>query len=486
MENNKVGVIPFGYFVNINSSTIKSAFSVGRLNALAITKPSEAHNKVEQYGSINAVVAEFGVASEVAQYATNYFSYVSKNATAPQALTIYSYYPSGSTDTLRTGKVDDLEALKAISDGSLEFKGAQVSGLDFTAAVSWSDIAAKLKSKITSSEVSFNAVTSTIDVAVAGATYFGVGTSGTDVSGLLNGASSHGAKLISGTSAATFDEMVNDVVAINGNYYSIAATFELSEDEVLSFAKAGLASAGRYLFIANFKEATAIQQSGAYKIYNGYDGFYANYYPDASINALTQAFIAALDYESHNQSLNFIPASTYEVQVTTGDEMDALNINRLNSIYRVGGYGQEQVLYGEGKIFGDKFKNASVYVANSYLVLQLQLAALNLFLSSSFLGVRDVSSKDAITGVLSGVLSKATASSIIVKGSEPTATEAQRIIELTGDNLAVSKVRANGYILIIEPISDDDISNNRVRATIVYMANTPLNRLTIANFILGA
>lgn len=511
-----MNTIPFKYFVEIKSSTVKSTFSVGRLNALCITKPALTLGRFLEFGSSDAVLSQYGVTSAEYAYALKYFSYTSKAATGPKKITFCNAYDGATSATLYTGVIKDLQPLKAIEKGSFQISMngelCEVKDLNFTNAVSFGDVCTSIveglkvatvvetqavttNDAFLNAKCSYNAELSQVVIVAGDSGYtstiseLSAGTVDTDISAILQGTLKLGAKIVNGDDALPMQKLITSIDEYNGDYYTISSNFELKEDaDIEALAKMVSASDGRYMAVVNFRSKQAVLAGDFFAKYNGFDGFFGNYYKNESINALTQAFVASVDYftTNGNQNMNFIPSSTYEVTVDNSQALTNLGNNRLNSIYSVGGFGQAQTLYGEGKIFGDKFKNAVVYIANSFLILQLQINNLNNFISSSFLGVRDVNSQNAIIGISTGVLSNAINAGIIIAGANLTSVEEQKVIELTGDNMAPTQIKTYGYILQIEEPTDDDINNNRLRVKLIYMSNTPLNRLVISNFILGA
>lgn len=501
-------VIPFSHFVDVTSQSVKSTFSVGRLNALAITKPELNLPFLQECMSLNDVEAYYGINSKEYEYASVYFSFISKLATKAQLLTFCNIYETAQPAVLKCNKQDDITELTKSGSFTITIGAKSVNvAVDMTQCVSLTDCATAIQKglrAVTDATDDFlnatcewnpitkgfiiksgvNGVNSTISAMSAG-------TSGVDLAPLLFGRDVDGAVIIEGTEALSIKEATSEIIKLNGNYYSISIMQDMTgkDDEIVEFASLINANQVRFCGIVSINDLRATQKVDYFKdTFSGYNGLFINFYKDYSLNAFTQAFIASLDFQTlnANQNCNFIPASNFETIVGDASSLEYLAQNRLNSVYEMGGFGQSQKLYGEGKIMGDIFKNASVYFANSYLVLQLQIAGVNLFISSPLIALRGSAGKGSVLSVETPVLENAIRSGIIVNGATLTSIESNQVVTITGSSEAVDTIEQNGYYLHIEDLSDDDIANNRMRITLIYVANIPTNRLVVTNYLLGA
>lgn len=500
--------IPFSHFVDITSQSVKSAFSVGRLNALAITKPELNLPFLQECMSLNDVETYYGINSKEYEYASIYFSFISKLATKAELLTFCNIYDDAQPAVLQCNKQDDITKIKQNGSFTITIgaKSANVE-VNMTQCVSLTDCATAIQTALraapdatgdfTNATCEWSSITKgfIIKSGVKGSqskiSMLSAGTSGVDLAPLLFGRDVDGAIIIEGTEALSIKEATSEIIKLNGNYYSISIMQDMTgqDDEIIEFAKLINANQVRFCGVVSVNDLRATQNTDYFKEnFSGYNGLLINFYKDYSLNAFTQAFIASLDFQAlnANQNCNFISASTFETMIGEASSLEYLAQNRLNSVYEMGGFGQSQKLYGEGKIMGDIFKNASVYFANSYLVLQLQIAGVNLFIASPLIALRGSAGKGSVLSVETPVLENAIRSGIIVSGATLTSIESNQVITITGTKDAVDSIEQNGYYLHIEDLSDDDIANNRMRLTLIYVANIPTNRLVVTNYLLGA
>lgn len=499
--------ISFSYFVDVTTQSVSSAFSVGRLNGLVITKPTELTELFQEFQTAEEVANIYGLTSQEYQYALTYFSFISKLATKPKLLTFANLYESAQPGALKCAKVTNVGALKQNGSFTISIDSESRNiEVDLTSVVSLTDVATKIQealraisdggsgysdavcewSSITQGYI-IKSGTTGISSSVSDMT---AGTSGVDLSILLKGRLVDGCTIIAGSDANTLAGLINEIFKQNGNYYSISLMWDLTSDDatIIEFGTLIKSNVVRFAGIVCINDKRAVQNTDYFDSFAGLDGLLINYSDDIKINAFLQGFIASLDYQAlnSNQNCNFIPASTFNVMIESGSELTYLGQNRLNSIYSVGGFGQDQTLYGEGKIMGDSYKNAIVYFGNSYLVLQLQIAGVNLFIASPLIALRGGAGKGSVLSVQTPVLENAIKSGIIVKGADLTAIEKNQVLTITGDSQAPDMITANGYYLHVEDVTEDDIANNRMRLTLIYVANIPTNRLQITNYLLGA
>lgn len=108
--------------------------------------------------------------------------------------------------------------------------------------------------------------------------------------------------------------------------------------------------------------------------------------------------------------------------------------------------------------------------------------------SSKIIGLRDTQSRNAINGYITEIFEDAVSAKMIATGAELTTTEesvlSQTYAGLVDDLEAVySQIEKFGYFFAI---TDINTTKREMSITQAYMANAPLKKLVIANYILGA
>jgi hypothetical protein len=160
----------------------------------------------------------------------------------------------------------------------------------------------------------------------------------------------------------------------------------------------------------------------------------------------------------------------------------------LNAPSKFGILGQDDTIYMDGTICGTLTNSANVYFCNSFIKFNEQISLYNMLKSSKIIGLRDTQSRNAINGYITEVFENAVSAKMIATGAELTTTEesvlSQTYAGLVDDLDAVySQIEKFGYFFAI---TDINTTKREMSITQAYMANAPLKKLVIANYILGA
>lgn len=311
-----------------------------------------------------------------------------------------------------------------------------------------------------------------------------------DMASVLGLVETSGGYITKGTNGETLSEMLNNIGLINGDYVSIASLNNISEDDYGVIASWVNASGGRYAFIVLSDDARL--KSTNQKVFEslfGNDGFILIYGDNINMLAFMQAAIASVDFSTPNgmTNFNFIETPQFlESAIGKSEDLDGINANRANCCYVMGGYGQSQPLFGEGKIFGTNFDNIANYIGNSWIKAKMEIAGANLMITQSFIALRGGKGKSMILASMQDVINLAKDSGIIVTvgTGELLADEKSKIVSATGNSNAVNLIESNGYYITVLPLTADDISKERMRIQFLYTKNTPLNRLVIQAFVI--
>lgn len=306
---------------------------------------------------------------------------------------------------------------------------------------------------------------------------------------VLGLAETSGGYVTQGSNDIPLTEMLNNIGLINGDYVSIASINNIDTSDYESIASWVNASGGRYAWVVISNDARL--KSTNQKVYEnlfGNDGFILIYGDNVNMLAFMQAAIASVDFSIPNGMTNFNFIETPEFlnsAIGTGEELDGINNNRANCCYVMGGYGQSQPLFGEGKIFGSNFNNIANYIGNSWIKAKFEIAVANLLISQGFIGIRGGGSS-LILVTLQDIINIAKTSGIIVTVGvgELLAEERAKIISATGNVNAVNLVENDGYYLSVLPLTADDIAKEQIRIQFIYTKNTPLNRVSVQTFVI--
>lgn len=498
-------VIPFSYFVKIVSTGISAGFTFNRLNALVITTPVEPHSQIEEFTSPADVGKAYGVISKEYVYAQKFFGYLGKSATMAERLTFWNYSPIASGAALVGARVRLLSNILVNGGFSIAVNEGVLTDIsvDLTKATSFAEAANIINNALTIASVGATCdydskkggfVISTVLKGISSSiTFASAAHTGLDISGLLGLAQVSGASAVEGKDGQSLAELLNAIALANGNWVTISTLNPLSPStDFKTISEWTAASEGRYLFIAHDEQVGLKKDSPlVYEDLFGNDGFVVNAMPDGSINALVQGAIASVDFSVTNGAMNFnfISADTWKKDaVGTESELNGVNTQRVNTVYRMGGYGQSQSLWGEGSIFGKTFSDLSGYCGNTWLKAQFELAVANLLINQPLIALRGTGGSGLLSNSFQAVVDRAIIGGIIVKvGMDGlTATEKAAVITATGDTAATTIIEETGYYIRPQSLTEEDITLGRLRVLFLYTRNVPVNRVAIQNYVLSA
>ena len=312
-----------------------------------------------------------------------------------------------------------------------------------------------------------------------------------DMASVLGLSETDGGYITQGSNNTSITDLMTEIGLDNGDYYSISVTnnVDIPESDYEAIGAWVSASNGRYCIVgySNDKRLTSTDNL-VYENLFGYDGFII-VYGDYLMAAFVQAAIASVDFSVPNgmTNFNFIECLEFlEQAIGTSAELDGINANRVNCCYVMGGYGQSQPLFGEGKIFGTNFNNIANYIGNSWIKAKMEIAGANLMINQSFIALRGGSGKSMILASMQEVINLAKTSGIIVTvgTGELLADEKSKIVSATGNANAVNLVESNGYYINVLPLTADDIAKEQMRIQFIYTKNVPVNRIVIQAFVI--
>ena len=515
--------LPLDLIVDITSTSVKDTFTIGKMNTLLIDKYNDdlPNKDFVQITDLSQAQSIFGFESDVAKFASIYFGFVSKNATKCDFLFVYSWNKTDKPAVLKGGKVQSLAQYEGIKGAfSLTISGVKENvELDLSELESpvqtYQELALKLQEAInkvdnqnfTNAVVEYNSFLNgfVVKSGLSGDTesigYFESPTQAdegeqlNDISSRFGLTQAEGATLINGLSGkATLAEALNYIDLINGNFYLITPNFAFDDvdTELKQFGEFLNASNDRYCGVYSWDNLNLLSlDSGATEAFEGYNGLIIDYKTAPFQNALVCSLISALDLTkpSGNYNIAFNDATQWQINAITEKlKYQGLLDNKANAPCKFGILGQDDTIYMDGTILGNKTSSINVYVCNSFLKFNQQIQLYNMFKSQKLIGVRGSQSKSLIYAYIDSVFQSAINANIIAQDVELTTTEQQSLISTFGAlvddiNIVLEKLSTTGYFYIISSI---DLVKREIGITEAYVANTPAKRIVINSYILGA
>lgn len=394
--------IPASYIVEINPRLLKTGGTDLQINGLLLTKNNiiPLSSIVMEFTSAATVGAYFGTTSEEYENAVVYFRGYNNKTISPAAMMIARRVDEAVGAWLRSGRYDGtLAQLQKITDGGLTIyiDGTLivVSGVDFSSATSYSGVAeilsTALDAQLSGVTVDYSSLTgafqiyspsggetSTIDFAEAG-------TSGTDISAVLNLTQKHGAIISQGMEAMSIADNFAAIRAITDNWVSFWTTWEADSDEMLEYAKWATGMGVNYLYLPWSTSKTLLQQAGASSP--------ADILADANVSAvsmqygadggaLRSAFVAgmaaSINWNRRNGTITFALKSQEGLAANVSNEADAATLEgkRVNFYGNFATRNDEFIFLYPGAMFGD-YKFIDPYINAVWLNNAMQVSIMS-------------------------------------------------------------------------------------------------------------
>lgn len=425
-------------------------------------------------------VLEFTSAADVGEYAgTNsteyklasaYFGRVSKSSTVPHKISfMFAQYEPTAPSILSTKTLAALTSYTAITDGSMIISMGGVSytlsGLDFSAATAYADVATVIQTAIrantaggdlyTAATVTYNA-TAQAFMLTGGATgesvitYATAAGSGTDISALIGWDEANTPILSDGVDADSLGGILDTTVQLSDNFGSYAfIDLVLNATNVADIGVWNSAQNFQFMFVgdvtdSNYAEVTAEAKK--------YQGMAINYMPlsDTIPAYLIPATIfASTNYNKVNGTVNYMYQQFPNQAVTV--DTNAL-ANTLDALF-VNYNGQTQKAGAKIEFYQDGFladgTDIAVYANEIWLKDAMATEILNLEVAAEKIPAND-DGLALILGILQAVAGEALNNGTISVGKTLTNTQKAYITQLTGDNEAWKTIELLGYIIDIK------------------------------------
>ncbi len=322
-----------------------------------------------EFTNASDVGTYFGSSSEEYARAAFYFSFVSKNITAPQKISYARWVDEDVAPLIFGGRLTaSLSDLTAISDGTFTLTiGAtshEVLGLDFTGAMSLADVADVVQTEInTFSGTQWTAATVEYDSsrgafnfvggdAVAAVITVTPGITGTQVAGLLGWDSAHSAIFSDGAVTQTITELLDTATDITNNFGSFVFIPELDLDQITEAATWNATENVMFQYHVPVALADYADYSAALI---GFEGTgvtvseTAGEYPEMLPTAIT----ASTDYNARNSVQNFMfQQANLTASVTDTTLSNSLDAARINYYGATQTAGRNLSFYQRGFLMG--------------------------------------------------------------------------------------------------------------------------------------
>lgn len=508
--------LPLDLLIDITSTGVKDAFTIGKLNTILIEKYDETlpNAKFVECFDLSTTQSIFGTQSNTSKFAGVYFGVISKSATKADRLFIYNWNEADTPAILKGAKLSSLSEIKALNGKFKLTLGAETAEIsaNFTSADSFVNAAAILQASIraatgqdsnnnfTQAVVSYNTHTGgfIIKGGTAGAgEKIGFLTAGSsdDISNKLGLTLAEGATTLEGLAGVTdLASVLQEIDLNNGNYYVITPNFAFNNvsQDLETFGTFLNASNDRYLGVYSWDNPLLeVLNSGVTQAYEGFNGLFIDNKKADYQNALVCGLMSAMDLTkpAGNYNIAFNDATQYQIEaITEKVKYLAMQSNKANAPCKFGILGQDDTVYMDGTILGTKTDSVNVYLCNSFLKFNQQIALYNMFKSQKLIGLRDKNSLAIIKSYLDEVFQSAVTANIIATGSTLTTTEKNVLITnftalVKNIDDVIKQVQEQGFYYAVSGVNT---VTKELSITEAYMANAPVKKIVINTYILGA
>lgn len=465
---------------------------------------------IATYAGLTEVGDVFSTTSKPYIAAKAYF----EQSPYPEDFTIGRWIVSDTSAILTGGTLPDLSSITTISDGSISLNSTDVTGIDFTTASSYSDVASFLQTALTTAAINVtvtynssdtNFIIATSDTgSTATLTYGSTTGSGTDISSLFNLDSAGAVSLEQGADAQTISEAMDSFVDLDGTFHLITLDKDYKDtDTVLdlsTWVTDEAASYNNYIYFAESSDDQCLVTDDSTSTFAqlfaaGSERTTGDYTPASTTSSTlvvdnlavsSAARLSSVDFTGINTLINpmFKNRPGFDVSILNSSEITELNRKRVNRFVKVGLSNNETLanIYQKGFCFADGIWQDVVFGVD-WLIIALKLATFTLLYETARVD-QTVDGQAQIKTALESVCQQGITNGLLAPGTVRDATKAQ-IISITG-NSSFDGTLPQGYLVYpqkLSTLSDSDRDDRLIPPTYVWTKGSgAVNKIDINLF----
>jgi len=464
-------------------------------------------NSYIEFTNANDVATFFGSSSEEYLRALFYFNFISKVATRPQLLSFFRWAQANTPVSIVGYKAASLSNLLLVTNGSFNItvtdtynnttSVATLQSLNFTTAITYSDIANIIETAINAqsglifadASVTFNEVTGGFNFE-GGETYDSTisvsqGTVGTDISSLIGWYPGNiqnqitNANWLNGAYAQSVTDVLTSSDNISNNYafYLFMPYNLLTNDQFVESATWNYAQNVKYVNLIPVTRSnenaltTALTNSTS-----GGQGTFLTLIDETLTpfqydDEFVSNVFAAIDYTKPNSAVNpmFQQYSALTPKVTTLQESNSLDVLGINYYGATQTAGKIISFFQRGYMFGNGITGAitdlNTYVNEIWLKDQISTNIMNLLIALNRVSANPIGVSQVLS-VMQDAIESALSNGVISVGNPLSPLQITQITEFTGDDNAYFQVQALGYYKNATVVTQ--VVNNRLEYNISY------------------
>ena len=385
--------------VSITPRVISGGSADLETNGMIITANTliSADTPAMSFSTAKEVGAFFGYESNEYNVAAQYFTGVTNQTKTIKTVWFGRDLTAVGSAWLRGGLSPDLATLKTITNGafniSLNGSDVTITGVDLSAATSFSDVATTLTEEFTNAAVTYNTVlkqfviTSTTTGASSTIGYGSAPSSGTDLSAVLGLTQALGAVLSQGNDALTVAENMDRITGVTRNFVGFTTLTKASDANAVAYA-AWADLDDDYVYFYHSNDSTLLSKATntssvpvSLQSYNTTACVFGDVYDAVFMLAVG----ASIKWDSANALKTWFAksASGLNAKVLSDTEAEALESIRCNYIGQFATRNAEFTLLNRGCLSGTQYGFIDVLYGAIWLRARLQRGLMDCFAGSN-------------------------------------------------------------------------------------------------------
>lgn len=422
--------------------------------------------------ALESVGEYFGVTSNEYAFAQKYFGYRTKKGSRANKISFARLSTEAKAATMVSANKLALADLKSITNGelSISISGTTVdeTGLNFSAATSFADVATALNTAFTGDGITF-AYDEDLGRFVGSTNATGSEATIDEVGGSVMVAMGF-TILSNGADAQTAVQSVIDSANVSTNFFGIYVLDTISSADVLGIAQWVNTQNVKYMYSVTVTPENAESYS---ELLANYDGVCLTLgISDTIAGFMPVAGVAATNYDSVNGAIDMMYQyfDTTPTVTTSADKLayDALKVNYYGQTEQAGNY----VSFYQNGVLQGSISKIGIYANEAWLKDAFIADILNLRLSLDSLPANQTG-VGLVMGVMTNTINQALENGVMLAGKTLNQTQKDYITNLTGDDSAWQKVQMAGYYLTAELVQDGD--DYKVSFLCVYSKGDSIN-----------
>lgn len=489
--------IPASYIVAINPRLIPAGGNDLKFNGLILTENDliPLSSPVLQFANADSVGDFFGLESAEYKAASIYFLGYNNSFAKPRHLMFARRVDTAAAAYIRgAGYRGTLETLKLITSGTMTINingsDVTVSGVDFSAATSYSDIASILQTALQAESAAVTVEYSSLTKAwtiTSTATGEGqiIGYGEGNIAESLGLTAAAGAVLSAGSDALTTTANMALIKEQTQNWVSFTELYEATQDEHLGLSAWANSQGIEYLYVGWSAEAALLVQGStadiASKIKAAEYGATEIVYDNVNVAVFLLGAIASVAWERYQGTINYAFKSVDGVAATVTNQTDA-DVLLSKGVSFVGNFATRNdafTFFYDGKMFG-RYGYVDAFVNTVWLKNVMQVSILNGLTQAGRVPYND-RGYALIRAWLQDPINRALNNGVIDAGVSLSESQKAQIYNETGKDLS-TELYTKGYAILVEDAGAAvRVGRQSPNISVYYTYGGSINKIDVAS-----